>query len=79
MSSTGSMSHAERRVRVSQTIRVVIWLVVLAALVALAAVNTERVNVDWIADESDTPLWLVIGASALAGSVIGYVVKPSRH
>ena len=79
MNNTGSMTHAERRVRASQTIRVVIWVVVLAALVALAAVNTERTNVDWIVDESDAPLWVVIGASAVAGAIIGYVAKPSRH
>ena len=77
--SSDSMSHAERRIRAAQTLRVVIWLVVLAAIVVLAAVNTDKVNVDWIVDEAEAPLWLVIGLSAAAGAIIGFTAKPRRR
>jgi uncharacterized integral membrane protein len=79
MSGSDSLSHAERRIRAGQTVRVVIWLVVLAVLVVFAALNTDTVNVDWAFDTTDTPLWLVIAVSAAAGIVIGYVARPRRR
>ena len=71
-------SHKESRIRTGQTVRVVVWLVVLALLVAFAALNTDKVNVDWAFDTTDVPLWLVIGVSAVAGFVIGNLARP-RH
>lgn len=76
--SNDEMTGAERRVRAGQTIRVIIWLVVLAAVLVFALVNTEKVDVDWVFDEARPPLWVVIGASAVAGAVIGYVARPRR-
>jgi uncharacterized integral membrane protein len=76
---SSSESHAERRIRAGQTVRVVIWLVVLAVLVVFAALNTDKVNVDWAFDTTDTPLWVVIAVSAVAGVVIGYVGRPRRR
>jgi uncharacterized integral membrane protein len=73
-----SESRGERRIRASQTVRVVIWLVVVAVLVLFAALNTDKVSVDWAVDTTDTPLWVVIAVSAVAGVVIGYVARP-RH
>lgn len=71
-------TFAERRVRAGQTVRVIIWLVVAAAVVIFALVNTERVDVDWVFDDARVPLWVVIGASALAGAVIGFLASPRR-
>ena len=71
-------SFAERRVRAGQTVRVVIWLLVAAAVVVFALVNTEKVDVDWVFDDARVPLWVVIGTSALAGAVIGALAKPRR-
>lgn len=76
MSSSESLSRAERRVRARQTVRVVIALVVLAILVVFAALNTDKVNVDWAFDTTDMPLWLLIAVSAVAGVVIGYIARP---
>lgn len=73
------MSNAERRVRAGQTFRVVLWLVVLAAVVVFALVNTDKVNVDWVVKDASAPLWAVIGVSVVAGAVIGFVSRPSRH
>lgn len=69
---------AERRVRAGQTVRVIIWLVVAAAVVVFALVNTEKVDVDWVFDDARMPLWVVIGTSALAGAVIGFLASPRR-
>ena len=59
----------------AKRVRVVIWLLVLAAVVVFAAVNTDDVSVDWVFDETEAPLWLVIAASAVAGAVIGAAAR----
>lgn len=69
---------AERRVRAGQTIRVIVWLVVVAVVVVFALVNTKKVDVDWVVSDSRAPLWVVIGASAVAGAIIGFVARPRR-
>lgn len=71
-------TSAERRVRAGQTIRVIVWLVVVAVVVVFALVNTKKVNVDWVVSDSRAPLWVVIGASAVAGAIIGFVARPRR-
>jgi uncharacterized integral membrane protein len=72
------MAHAERRIRTGQTIRVIVWLVVLVAVVVFALVNTDEVSVDWIFDDATAPLWVVIAVSAGAGAIIGFVSRPRR-
>jgi uncharacterized integral membrane protein len=76
--SNGSSAH-DSRVRTGQTVRVVIWLVVVAALVVFAALNTEKVNVDFGLDTRNVALWLVIAVSAIAGVVIGFFGRPRRR
>ncbi len=76
--SSDDTTHAERRVRAGQTIRVIIWLVVAAAVVVFALVNTEKVSVDWVVDEAEAPLWAVIALSAVAGAIIGFLASPRR-
>jgi uncharacterized integral membrane protein len=72
------MVHGERRIRARQTIRVLVWLVVLAAVVVFAVVNTDEVSVDWIVDDSSAPLWVVIAVSAVAGAIVGFFARPRR-
>jgi uncharacterized integral membrane protein len=78
MNSSETLAHAETRIRAGQTVRVVIWLVVLAALVVFGALNTDKVSIDWAFDTTRVALWLVIAVSAAAGFVIGYLARP-RH
>ena len=68
----------ERSIRARQTIRIVVWVVVVAALAIVAALNTQDVGVDWVVGESTLPLWVVIALSVLAGAVIGYVARWRR-
>jgi uncharacterized integral membrane protein len=72
-------SRKETRIRAAQTVRVVIWLIVLAVIVVFAALNTDKVSVDWAFDTADVPLWVVIAVSAIAGALIGYFVRPRRR
>ncbi len=76
--SSDVMTNAEHRVRAGQSLRVVIWLAVIAVVVVFALVNTDKVNVDWVVDNALAPLWAVIGASAVAGAIIGYLARPRR-
>ncbi len=73
-----SRSLGERRIRAGQTFRVILGLVVLAAVVLFAALNTDKVNVDWALDTADVALWIVIAVSVVAGVVIGFLARP-RH
>ncbi|HSM66459.1 MAG TPA: LapA family protein [Ilumatobacteraceae bacterium] len=68
----------ERSVRARQTIRIVVWVAVAALLAALAIVNTQDVTVDWLFDDVDTSLWVVIVASAAVGAVLGYLARWRR-
>ena len=68
----------ERSIRTRQTIRIIVWMVVVAAVAVVAAFNTQDVDLDWVVGESTLPLWVVIAASALAGAVIGYVARWRR-
>jgi uncharacterized integral membrane protein len=68
----------ERSVRARQTIRIVVWVAVAALLAALAIVNTQNVTVDWLFDDVDTSLWVVIVVSAAIGAVLGYLARWRR-
>lgn len=76
---TNDMTNAERKVRAGQTVRVIIWLVVVALLVIFALANKEKVTIDWIVNDARAPIWAVIGVSAIAGAIIGYVAHPRRN
>lgn len=76
--SSDDRSFTERRVRAGQTIRVIVWLLLAAAVLVFALVNTDKVSVDWVVDEARAPLWVVIALSAVAGAVIGYLARPRR-
>ena len=69
----------ERSIRTRQTIRILVWVVVVAAVAVVAAVNTQEVDVDWLVGESTLPLWVVIALATLAGAVIGWVARSATR
>jgi uncharacterized integral membrane protein len=69
---------AERSIRARQTVRIVVWVVMAAVVVALAAANTQDVTVDWLFGDVDTSLWVVIVAAAVAGAALGYLARWRR-
>lgn len=69
----------ERKASAGQAIRIVIWLAVLGAILVFALVNTDDANVDWVFSDATAPMWAVIGISAVAGAIIGFVARPRRH
>ena len=71
--------RTERRIRARQTTKLIVWFLVLAALLLFAVVNTQTVAVDWVFDETETALWIVIAASAVAGAIVGFVAARRRQ
>ena len=76
--SSHEMQRAESRVRTGQTVRVVLWLAVVAVLVVFAVANSTKVDVDWVFNDAEAPLYIVIGASAIAGAILGFIARPTR-
>jgi len=74
-----TMDRAERRVRTGQTFRILVFLVIVAAIVIFALFNTDKVSVDWVAKKSVAPLWAVIAISAVAGALIGSLARSRRN
>ncbi|WP_148288659.1 LapA family protein [Ilumatobacter nonamiensis] len=68
----------ESSIRTRQTIRIVVWVVAVAAVVIFAAANSQEVPVDWVFGDTDLALWIVIAGSALVGAIIGYVARWRR-
>jgi len=68
----------ENSIRTRQTIRILLWVVIAAVVVALASANTQDVTVDWLFGDLGTPLWVVIIASAAVGVVLGYLARWRR-
>lgn len=73
------MQRAESRVRSGQTVRVVAWLAVVFVLVAFAVANSTKVAVDWVFNDAEAPLYIVISASAIAGAILGFIARPSHR
>jgi uncharacterized integral membrane protein len=53
---------------------------IVAAVIAIALVifivqNANKVNVTWFVGDTDTPLWVVIFVSAIAGYLIGQLIE----
>jgi len=73
--------QAPVRHRAGTTLRIVVGLVLLAAIVAFAVDNRDQVRVGWIVGDGQAPLVLVLLATALVGAVMGWLLlhRPARH
>lgn len=69
----------ERAIRARQTVRVVIIVLVLLALVTFALLNTDETTVDWLIGEGEAPLIVVIVVSAGLGWILGAVTAWRRR
>ncbi len=76
---TDVTTDGERTFSPRHLLHIVVRLLVLAAIVVFALVNTDKVNVDWVARKSTAPLWLIIAVSAVAGAILGSVARVRRR
>jgi uncharacterized integral membrane protein len=72
------VSTTERSIRARQTVRIVVVAILVAIVVAFAVDNSQEVEVGYLFDSSDIPLWLVIVGTFLVGALAGYVAG-RRH
>jgi uncharacterized integral membrane protein len=64
--------------RLGTIVKVAVWVIVLGAIVVFALSNRDDVNVDWVFDETETALWVVIAVSTVAGFILGNVTSRRR-
>jgi uncharacterized integral membrane protein len=72
----------DRRVRRAEWkggLRVLLALLLVAAVGVFAAVNTNDVNVDYVIDEVNAALWVVIAISAGVGLIVGMLLAARRR
>jgi uncharacterized integral membrane protein len=64
-----------------RTARLVVALVIVAAVVAVAVDNRNEVEVGYVVGDVSAPLWVVLVAAGIAGIVVGWLVKhrPGRR
>ncbi|MEY2581712.1 MAG: hypothetical protein QOE09_1561 [Ilumatobacteraceae bacterium] len=72
-------TEGQRTFSLGHAIHVLVRLLLLVAIVVFALVNTDKVNVDWVARKSAAPLWLIIAVSAVAGAIIGSIARVRRR
>lgn len=73
-----SEEQSSQSPRFGPILKVVVWVIVLGAMVVFALSNRQDTNVDWVFDETQTALWIVIAISTVAGFILGYVTSRRR-
>jgi len=67
--------QAESKIRRNQTVRVLIVLIIAAALTALALDNMDEVAIGWVFGSTNAPMVIVIVASVIGGMIIGALTR----
>ena len=70
--------QAEARIRRSQTARVLIVLIIAAALTGLALDNLHDVAIGWVFGSTTAPMVTVIVVSVIGGMTIGALLRKRR-
>ncbi len=68
-----------RRHDAALILRVVVILAIIAALVAVALDNRAHVRVGYAIGHKDGPIWVVMLCSAVAGVIIGGLLRHRPH
>ncbi|MGQ0466841.1 MAG: lipopolysaccharide assembly protein LapA domain-containing protein [Sporichthyaceae bacterium] len=63
--------RTERKIRRAQTVKVVVALLVCAAVVGLAVDNRDRTTIGWLVGSMEAPLYVVLLLCFLAGALAG--------
>lgn len=69
----------ERKVRFSQTLRILLVVLLVVVVALFAAANSQRVEVDWLVDSTTSPMYVLVGASAGVGLVVGLLLGARRR
>ncbi len=66
---------AVHRRDLAAVIRFLLAAIVVAALVIIGLDNRKNVRIGYVFGDANAPVWIVLVASALAGIVIGWLIK----
>ena len=72
------IERTERR-SVTEIFRSIIVLALLVGLVLVALDNRDDVRVGYVFGDASAPIWIVLVASAIAGVVIGWLIRHRPH
>jgi uncharacterized integral membrane protein len=64
---------------VGHIIGIVVMVALVVALLLLALDNTEDVRVGYVVGDADAPLWTIVVAAAVAGVIIGWLIRHRRR
>ena len=67
--------HWQERADLGRVARVVIVVLIVAAIVALAVDNRHDVRLGYVIGDATAPAWIVVMLSAVGGVAIGWLVK----
>jgi uncharacterized integral membrane protein len=78
---TDDVEYVERKEHrsVAEIVRSIVVLALLVGLVLVALDNRDDVRVGYIFGDASAPIWIVLVASAIAGVVIGWLIKHRPH
>lgn len=75
-----SDEHRSDGVAAGDVARLIPVVILLVALAAFAAANTEKTKIDYIFGDTSAPLYLVLLATALVGALIAALLRfRSKH
>jgi uncharacterized integral membrane protein len=60
-------------------VRLVIAAIVLIAIIVFCFSNTDSTNIDYLFGDADTPLFVVVALSGVAGALVGGLATWIRH
>jgi uncharacterized integral membrane protein len=65
----------DNRVRAGQTVRLVVIVLIVAALVAVAIDNRDDVRIGYVFGDASAPVWIVLVAAGIGGVIIGWLMR----
>lgn len=68
------VEHQHRR-SVGDALRIVLIAALVVGLVVVALDNRDDVRVGYVLGDANAPIWIVLVASAVAGLVIGWLIR----
>jgi len=72
------IEHREGR-SVADIFRSLVVVALLVGLVIVALDNRDNVRVGYVFGDASAPIWIVLVASAIAGVVIGWLIRHRPH
>ncbi len=64
---------------VSHLVRLILALVIVAAVVVVALDNRDDVRVGYAVGDTQAPIWIVLLVAGVAGVIVGWLIRHRPH